>query len=177
MPVVRLLDSAPGRVTVTRISEKLELDDESLRLVAKARLIPGATATVVERRADGMRVKTPAGEHTIPIDRRRADVRHHERRLTQRARQPPATAGTMLTVCRPGDRGVDAVQEADVLVGHEDVDEAAEPAGVVVQALGEARVRGVEPGEQLLHRSAFDRPPRTRRPRAHAAAWGCGWLP
>jgi DtxR family Mn-dependent transcriptional regulator len=67
VPVVRLLDSAPGRVTVTRISEKLELDDESLRLVAKARLIPGATATVMERRDDGMRVKTPAGEHTIPI--------------------------------------------------------------------------------------------------------------
>jgi len=67
VPVVRLLDSAPGRVTVTRISEKLELDDESLRLVAKARLIPGATATVMERRVDGMRVKTPAGEHTIPI--------------------------------------------------------------------------------------------------------------
>ena len=67
VPVVRLLDSEPGRVTVTRISEKLELDDESLRLVADARLIPGATATVMERRADGMRVKTPAGEHTIPI--------------------------------------------------------------------------------------------------------------
>jgi DtxR family Mn-dependent transcriptional regulator len=63
---VRLLEAEPGRVTVTRISEKLELDDDSLRLVAKARLIPGATATVVERRADGVRVKTPAGEHTIP---------------------------------------------------------------------------------------------------------------
>jgi DtxR family Mn-dependent transcriptional regulator len=64
--VTRLLDSDPGRVTVTRISEKLELDDESLRLVARARLIPGATATVVEQRTDGTRVKTPAGEHTIP---------------------------------------------------------------------------------------------------------------
>jgi DtxR family Mn-dependent transcriptional regulator len=63
---VRLLEAEPGRVTVTRISEKLELDDDSLRLVAKARLIPGATATVVEQRADGVRVKTPAGEHTIP---------------------------------------------------------------------------------------------------------------
>jgi DtxR family Mn-dependent transcriptional regulator len=63
---VRLLEAEPGRVTVARISEKLELDDESLSLVAKARLIPGATATVVEHRADGVRVKTPAGEHTIP---------------------------------------------------------------------------------------------------------------
>ena len=65
--LVRLRDSEPGQVTVTRISEKLELDDESLRLVAKARLIPGATATVMEQRADGVRVKTPAGEHTIPM--------------------------------------------------------------------------------------------------------------
>src|SRR5262245_46635306 len=63
---VRLLEAEPGRVTGTRISEKLELDDASLSLVAKARLIPGATATVVERRPDGVRVKTPAGEHTIP---------------------------------------------------------------------------------------------------------------
>jgi DtxR family Mn-dependent transcriptional regulator len=64
--LVRLLDSEPGRVTVTRISEKLELDDASLRLVAQARLIPGATATVVEQRPEGVLVKTPAGEHTIP---------------------------------------------------------------------------------------------------------------
>jgi hypothetical protein len=64
--LVRLADSEPGRVTVTRISEKLELDDDSLRLIAKARLIPGATATVVGQTATGVKVKTPAGEHTIP---------------------------------------------------------------------------------------------------------------
>ena len=50
----------------------------------------------------------------------------------------------MLTICAVGDRGVDAVEEADVLVGHEHVDEAAQLARLVVQALGEARVRGVE---------------------------------
>jgi DtxR family transcriptional regulator, Mn-dependent transcriptional regulator len=64
--LVRLADSEPGQVTVTRISEKLELEDDSLRLIAKARMIPGATATVVEQTSNGVKVKTPAGEHTIP---------------------------------------------------------------------------------------------------------------
>jgi DtxR family Mn-dependent transcriptional regulator len=64
--VVRLVDSDPGPVTVKRISEKLELDDESLRLIARAELIPGSPATVVERTGTGVLVKTGAGEHTIP---------------------------------------------------------------------------------------------------------------
>jgi DtxR family transcriptional regulator, Mn-dependent transcriptional regulator len=65
--LVRLVDSEPGPVTVKRISEKLELDDESLRLIARAELIPGSPATVVERTGTGVLVKTGAGEHTIPI--------------------------------------------------------------------------------------------------------------
>jgi DtxR family transcriptional regulator, Mn-dependent transcriptional regulator len=64
--LVRLVDSEPGPVTVKRISEKLELDDESLRLIARAELIPGSPATVVERTGTGVLVKTGAGEHTIP---------------------------------------------------------------------------------------------------------------
>jgi DtxR family transcriptional regulator, Mn-dependent transcriptional regulator len=64
--LVRLVDSEPGPVTVKRISEKLELDDESLRLIAQAELIPGSPATVVERTGTGVLVKTGAGEHTIP---------------------------------------------------------------------------------------------------------------
>jgi DtxR family Mn-dependent transcriptional regulator len=64
--LVRLVDSDPGPVTVKRISEKLELDDESLRLIARAELIPGSPATVVERTGTGVLVKTGAGEHTIP---------------------------------------------------------------------------------------------------------------
>ena len=64
--VVELSRAAPGAVTVTRISEKLELDDESLRLLARARLIPGCTATVVAQDGDGVKVKTSAGETTIP---------------------------------------------------------------------------------------------------------------
>lgn len=64
--LVRLMDADPGPVTVTRISEKLELDDESLRLIARAELIPGSPATIVEQGSDGVLVKTAAGEHTIP---------------------------------------------------------------------------------------------------------------
>ncbi|MGZ8734099.1 MAG: metal-dependent transcriptional regulator [Acidimicrobiia bacterium] len=63
---VRLIDADSGQVTITRISEKLELDDDGLHLVAVARLIPGASATVVSRDADGVLVRTPTGEHTIP---------------------------------------------------------------------------------------------------------------
>ena len=65
-PSFALSDSEPGPVTVARISEKLELSDESLELVARARMIPGAVATVISRGPDGVKVRTAAGEHTIP---------------------------------------------------------------------------------------------------------------
>jgi DtxR family Mn-dependent transcriptional regulator len=64
--LVRLVDSEPGPVTIKRISEKLELDDESLELIARAELIPGSPATVVDRTVTGVLVKTGAGEHRIP---------------------------------------------------------------------------------------------------------------
>jgi DtxR family Mn-dependent transcriptional regulator len=67
-PVVSLVKAEPGRVTVARISEKLELSDEALQLVARARLIPGSTATVVSSGPDGVVVDTPAGEHTVPLE-------------------------------------------------------------------------------------------------------------
>jgi DtxR family transcriptional regulator, Mn-dependent transcriptional regulator len=66
--VVSLVKAEPGRVTVSRISEKLELSDEALQLVARARLIPGSTATVVSSGPDGVVVDTPAGEHTVPLE-------------------------------------------------------------------------------------------------------------
>ncbi len=68
VPVVRLTDAPPGPVTVTRVSEKLEMSDEALLMLADARLIPGARATVVESTADGVRVETGAGDHTIPAE-------------------------------------------------------------------------------------------------------------
>jgi DtxR family Mn-dependent transcriptional regulator len=68
-PTMQLAHSDPGPVTVARISEKLELNDESLRLLARARLIPGCTATVVGRAGSGaVKVKTSAGEHSVPAD-------------------------------------------------------------------------------------------------------------
>lgn len=65
-PTVRLADSGPGDVTVTRISEKLELDDGGLELIARAQLIPGSPATVVGTDPSGVLVRTPAGDHTVP---------------------------------------------------------------------------------------------------------------
>lgn len=64
--VVVLADAPPGSVTVTRVSEKLELDNDALRLVADARLIPGSSATVLERAGAGVVVRTDAGETTLP---------------------------------------------------------------------------------------------------------------
>jgi hypothetical protein len=51
---------------VARISEKLELSDDSLRMLAAARVIPGASATVVGHGPDGVTVRTSAGEHLLP---------------------------------------------------------------------------------------------------------------
>jgi DtxR family Mn-dependent transcriptional regulator len=65
-PTTRLADADSGRVTVARISEKLELSDDGLHLVAAARLVPGASATVVGRDGAGVRVRTATGEHVVP---------------------------------------------------------------------------------------------------------------
>ncbi len=65
-PTIRLADAEPGAVTVTRISEKLEQNDDGLRLLASARLIPGCKATIVDSTEKGVRVETPAGDHTVP---------------------------------------------------------------------------------------------------------------
>ena len=100
-PSCALAEAEPGPVTVARISEKLELDDDGLHLVATARLIPGATATVVgQRRRRRAASKTPAGEHTVPMHvAEQMFVTRLRRRVSR-----PATAGTMLT--RPSATGV-----------------------------------------------------------------------
>jgi DtxR family Mn-dependent transcriptional regulator len=67
-PSVRLLDAELGQVTVARISEKLELNDDSLRLIAAARLIPGASAEVVGKQDGNVQVLTTAGETSVPGD-------------------------------------------------------------------------------------------------------------
>lgn len=64
--LVPLADAEDGPVTVARISETLEFDDDALRLIARSRLIPGCTATVVTRGGDGVVVQTPLGETLVP---------------------------------------------------------------------------------------------------------------
>jgi len=65
---VDLATVAPGPFTVTRISEKLELDDDALALIADARLIPGSPATMTKSGPDGIVVETDAGETTVPTE-------------------------------------------------------------------------------------------------------------
>lgn len=68
---VTLAGAPSGRVTVTRISERIEFDDDSLRFIAGARLIPGASATVLPTgtgAADGVTVLTSTGEHMVPTE-------------------------------------------------------------------------------------------------------------
>jgi len=61
-----LTQALPGQVTVRRISEKIELDDEALRLLARAQLTPGSTATVTGTDVEGVHVETGAGEQVVP---------------------------------------------------------------------------------------------------------------
>ena len=65
---VLLSDAGEGAVVVSRISERLELDDDALTLIAGAQLIPGSRATVMARDAGGnVRVTTEAGEQVVPV--------------------------------------------------------------------------------------------------------------
>ena len=63
---VVLTQALPGRVRVARISEKVEMDDDALRLLAGAHLIPGSEASVVRSGPDGVVLETDAGERTVP---------------------------------------------------------------------------------------------------------------
>jgi len=63
---VLLSDASPGPVTVVRISEKIELDDDALGLLAGAQLIPGNDAHVVAVGASGVTVTTPTGDQLVP---------------------------------------------------------------------------------------------------------------
>jgi DtxR family Mn-dependent transcriptional regulator len=73
--VTMTLSQAPtGPITVRRVSERLETDDEGLRLISAARLLPGCEATVIDSRDGAVTVKTETGEHLIP--RKVADHLH-----------------------------------------------------------------------------------------------------
>jgi DtxR family transcriptional regulator, Mn-dependent transcriptional regulator len=64
---IPLAEAQPGPIVVVRVSERLEMSDEALVLVADAQLMPGCDATVVARDADGVTVKTTTGEHLVPM--------------------------------------------------------------------------------------------------------------
>ena len=63
-----LTQAAPGRIRVTRISEKIELDDDALAFLAAASLIPGAMASVVRTDPGGVVIESDAGQRTVPTD-------------------------------------------------------------------------------------------------------------
>jgi DtxR family Mn-dependent transcriptional regulator len=63
---VPLAEASPGPATVTRISEQLELDDDALAFLARARLIPGCVAQVIGPKDDGVAVTTPVGNQVVP---------------------------------------------------------------------------------------------------------------
>jgi DtxR family Mn-dependent transcriptional regulator len=63
---VALADAPVGPVTVARVSERLEMSDEALVLIAAAHLTPGCDATITEAGQDGVTVTTDNGEHRVP---------------------------------------------------------------------------------------------------------------
>jgi DtxR family Mn-dependent transcriptional regulator len=63
-----LIQSQAGRVRVQRISEKVEIDDAALKFLARAQLTPGAEALIVGTEADGVHVKSDAGDQVVPRD-------------------------------------------------------------------------------------------------------------
>ena len=65
-PTTALANAEPGPVVVTRVSERLEISDDALRLISDAQLMPGCDATVISRDASGVNVKTTTGEHVVP---------------------------------------------------------------------------------------------------------------
>ena len=63
---IPLAQTEPGAVVVRRVSERLEMSDDALELIARAQLIPGSDATVVGREGNDVKVKTATGEHIVP---------------------------------------------------------------------------------------------------------------
>jgi len=63
---VSLAQAPTGPVTVRRVSERLETDDDGLQIISAARLLPGSDATIIDRHDGAVTVKTESGEHEIP---------------------------------------------------------------------------------------------------------------
>lgn len=65
-PTTPLSSATPGPVDVIRIGERIEVDDDALRLLADAGLVPGRRAEVLDLSPDGVRVRSESGEHVVP---------------------------------------------------------------------------------------------------------------
>ena len=63
---VTLSQAPTGGITVRRVSERLETDDDGLRLISSAHLLPGSEATVIDKRDGVVTVKTETGEYDVP---------------------------------------------------------------------------------------------------------------
>jgi DtxR family Mn-dependent transcriptional regulator len=63
-----LVQAPPGPVVVSRVSEKIEIDEQALELLARAELTPGSTVVVMGSEATGVRVSGKAGEQVVPHD-------------------------------------------------------------------------------------------------------------
>ena len=63
---VPLTQMQPGPVVVRRISEKVEIDDDAIAFLVRADLKPGSNAVLVGSSAEGVRVKSAAGDQTVP---------------------------------------------------------------------------------------------------------------
>lgn len=55
-----------GTISVTRISEALELNDDALVVLSQSRLIPGCVATVIANENSQVTLQTSAGTTTLP---------------------------------------------------------------------------------------------------------------
>jgi DtxR family Mn-dependent transcriptional regulator len=65
-PTVALADAQIGPITVERVSERLEMSDEALVLIAGAHLAPGCDATITDAGKDDVTVTTDNGEYRVP---------------------------------------------------------------------------------------------------------------
>jgi DtxR family Mn-dependent transcriptional regulator len=65
-PTVPLTRSEPGPIVVRRVNERLEIDDDGIRQLAAAHLMPGSEAKVVEVVDGSVTLETETGTHTLP---------------------------------------------------------------------------------------------------------------
>ena len=57
---------ADGEIRVIRIGERIEVDDEALRLLATADLTPGRTAAIIDTGNGHVTLRTSTGKHVVP---------------------------------------------------------------------------------------------------------------